>query len=234
MTGNRAPSRKPWHQRLLSLGEESYRDFYAPLIPSLASEVLIGVRMPLLRAFAEDLKKMGLREEFLADLPHFYYEENMLHALFLSGEKDVEAAIDGVNRFLPYVDNWAVCDSLRPVLFRTHRREILPWVKKWTESGHPYTCRFGIEMLMLHFLGEDFQPWMMRRVARIRSEEYYVNMMVAWYFATALAEQEEKTRPYLEGEALSPFCRRKAIQKALESKRIGREQKAWLRNLQKK
>jgi 3-methyladenine DNA glycosylase AlkD len=225
---------KPWQEKLLEMGEENYRKFYVSLLPDTDPETVIGVRMPVLRAFAREMEKAGEKDGFLAAVPHDYYEENLLHVIFLSSEKNAERAICGVNEFLPYVDNWAVCDSLRPAVFRKRRDLLLEWVKVWMKDPHPFTCRFGVEMLMLHFLGEDFHEWMPSAVAEIRREEYYVNMMVAWYFATALAVREKEVRQYFEGDALSPFCRRMAIRKALESRRIKPQVKVWLRSLEKK
>ena len=225
---------KPWQKKLMEMGEGDYRNFYASLLPNLDPETIIGVRMPTLRRFAREMEKAGLKEFFLASVPHDYYEENLLHVIFLSREKNVDRAISGVNDFLPYVDNWAVCDSLRPAVFRKHRDLLLGWVKTWMKDPRPFICRFGVEMLMLHFLEEGFEAWMPSAVGEIRSEEYYVNMMVAWYFATALAVREKNVWQYFDGDALSPFCRRMAIRKALESRRIAPEVKTRLRSLGKK
>ena len=221
----------PWQKELLHLGEASYRAFYIRLLPGFPEDRIIGVRMPRLRAYAKEMEKRGLREDFLKHLPHDFYEENLLHDIFLSGEKDVERVFTRVDAFLPYVDNWAVCDSLRPRIFSRHHAELLPWVEKWMASEKPFVCRFGVEMLMLHFLGEDFQASMPQRVAGIRSKCYYVNMIVAWYFATALALREESVWEYFEGDAMDPVCRGLAIRKALESRRCTAAQKKRLRAL---
>ncbi|MBP3938549.1 MAG: DNA alkylation repair protein, partial [Clostridia bacterium] len=166
--------------------------------------------------------------------PHKYYEENNLHAFMISSLKDFDETVERLNVFLPFVDNWATCDMMRPVSFKNHHRELLCEIEKWIESDKPYTVRFGIEMLMVHFLDEDFNVSYPQKVAEICSDEYYVRMMVAWYFATALAFQYEKILPFIENKKLEPWTHNKAIQKAVESYRITAEQKEYLKKLKVK
>ena len=219
---------------LFRLQDAKYRDFLSKLIPTIPQEKVIGVRTSALRAMA---KQVGKREDigaFLEDLPHTYFDENQLHAFILSERKDFAACLSAVDRFLPYVDNWATCDQLSPKVFRKHKPELLASVRKWIASGETYTVRFGVGMLMEHFLDDDFDPVYLETVAAIRSEEYYVHMMVAWYFATALAKQYESALPFLERQRLDPWTHNKTIQKAVESYRITPEQKAFLRGLKVK
>ena len=194
----------------------------------------IGVRTPELRKLAKELAKREDIREFLNDLPHQYFDENQLHAFILSGEKDFEKCMEDLERFLPYVDNWATCDQTSPKVFRKHRKELLDAIRRWIESDHPYTVRFAIKMLMEHFLDEDFDPAYPEMVAEVRSEEYYIRMMIAWYFATALAKQYEAVLPYLEQKKLDVWTHNKTIQKAVESYRITEEQKIYLKSLKRK
>lgn len=219
---------------LFRLQDEKYRDFLSKLIPSVPPEKVIGVRTPALRAMAKQLAKREDVDAFLDELPHTYFDENQLHAFILSEMKDYAACLSAVDRFLPYVDNWATCDQLSPKVFRKHKPELLVSVRKWIASGETYTVRFGVGMLMEHFLDDDFDPAYLETVAAIRSEEYYVRMMVAWYFATALAKQYEAALPFLERQRLDPWTHNKTIQKAVESYRITSEQKAYLRGLKVK
>lgn len=218
-------------ERLFALRDEKYAEFQAKLTPTLPKESFIGVRLPQLRKLAaEFMKEEGCRE-FLNSLPHDYYDENLMHSVILERSRKFEDAVEGVRAFLPYVDNWAVCDSLRPKVFAKHKKELLPLAMEWVASPETYTCRFGIDMLMTHFLDGDFEPEYPELVSTVRSEEYYVNMMVAWYFATALAKQWDAVIPYIEQRRLSPWTHRKAIQKAIESFRITEKQKEYLRGL---
>ena len=194
-------------------------------------EAIIGVRTPELRKLAKQLAASGEAEAFLQELPHRYFEENQLHAFLISEEKDMERCIREVNRFLPYVDNWATCDQLSPKVFRKYLWALLPEIWKWIRSDKTYTIRFAVGMLMQHFMDKGFEPTYPTMVAAIRSEEYYVNMMVAWYFATALAKHYRVVLPYLEDRRLDPWTHNKAIQKALESYRIPQEQKEYLKSL---
>lgn len=208
-----------------------YRDFQAKLLPTLNPQTIIGVRTPFLRAMAKSLCKENDFAEFLNALPHKYFDENQLHAFLISEIKDFALCIEELNRFLPFVDNWATCDQMSPKVFGKHKAELLEQAKIWLSSPEPYTVRFAVGMLMQYFLDEDFAPEYPKMVLTIRSEEYYVKMMVAWYFATALAKQYEAIIPFLEQQSLEPWTHNKAIQKALESYRISDEQKRYLRTL---
>ena len=220
--------------KLFSLQDTAYRDFQVKLIPGMDAQKEIGVRTPELRKLSKELAKREDIREFLNDLPHQYFDENQLHAFILSGEKDFEKCMEDLERFLPYVDNWATCDQTSPKVFRKHRKELLDAIRRWIESDHPYTVRFAIKMLMEHFLDEDFDPAYPEMVAEVRSEEYYIRMMIAWYFATALAKQYEAVLPYLEQKKLDVWTHNKTIQKAVESYRITEEQKIYLKSLKRK
>lgn len=216
---------------LFSLQDKKYGEFQSKLIPTVDPETVIGVRTPELRKFAKQLVKRDDTADFLNDLPHRYFEENQLHAFILSEMKDFPACMREVCRFLPFVDNWATCDQMSPKVFRKHRPELSEKIKTWLDSGETYTIRFAIGMLMEHFLDEDFDPEYPDLAAGIRSDEYYVNMMTAWYFATALAKQYDRILPYLENHCLDPWTHNKTIQKAVESYRITDEQKDYLKKL---
>ena len=219
---------------LFAMQDEKYRDFQVKLIPSAEPDTVIGVRTPQLRKYAGQLLKREDVSAFLDDLPHSYFDENQLHAFIISGIKDYERCINEVIRFLPYVDNWATCDQMSPKIFKKHRKELLENVELWLSSKETYTVRFGIGMLMEHFLDEDYDTKYPEMVAAVRSEEYYINMMIAWYFATALAKQYETVIPFIENKRLSDWTHNKAIQKAVESYRITQEQKDYLRGLKVK
>jgi len=216
---------------LFALADGAYAAFQAKLTPTIAPEMFIGVRLPALRQFAKEFSKTPACAAFLNTLPHTFYDENLLHSILLERERDYGKALAGAERFLPYVDNWAVCDTLRPKVFAGHRDELLPAVRRWIASAQPYTCRFGIDMLMTHYLDDDFKPEFLEWPAAVESEEYYVRMMVAWYYATALAKQWDAAIPYLEQRRLPEWTHRKAIQKACESFRITPEQKNYLKGL---
>lgn len=218
-------------EKLFSLQAFKYGDFQAKLMPTIARETVIGVRTPALRKYAKKLAKEENVSEFLQDLPHQYFEENQLHAFIICEQKNYEECIKELNLFLPYVDNWATCDQMSPKVFRKHHGELLEQIKIWMNSDQTYTVRYGIGMLMAHFLEEDFDIQYAEMVADIRSEEYYVNMMIAWYFATALAKQYETIVPFIEKRRLDNWTHRKAIQKAVESYRITKEQKEYLKGL---
>ncbi|MDD7412736.1 MAG: DNA alkylation repair protein [Eubacteriales bacterium] len=217
--------------RLRQRADEGYRAFHMRLVPNVEPARILGVRVPEVRALARSLAGTPEAETFLRELPHEYYEENNLHAFLLERERDYGALIEGLNRFLPFVDNWATCDSLSPALFKKHPDGLPEQALQWMQSDQTYTVRFGIGVLMRYYLDEGFRPEYAERVAAVRSEEYYVRMMVAWYFATALAAREEDVLPYLTGRRLDPWTHRKAIQKAIESNRITPERKQFLRTL---
>ncbi|MBP5239292.1 MAG: DNA alkylation repair protein [Oscillospiraceae bacterium] len=218
-------------KELFRLQDVQYGDFQAKLIPNIPPETIIGVRTPALRELAKQLGKQEETEEFLRRLPQRYFDENQLHAFILSGQKDYGRCMDEVCRFLPYVDNWATCDQMSPKVFRKHRPELLEQIREWIASGETYTVRFAVGMLMEHFLDEDFDPAYPEMVAGIHSEEYYVNMMIAWYFATALAKQYDAVFPYIGNRRLDDWTHQKTIQKAVESNRIPEERKAVLKSL---
>ncbi len=218
-------------RELFRMQDETYRDFQVKLIPTVAPERIIGVRTPDVRNYARQLLRDGQEKQFLETLPHRYFDENQLHAFLLSGMKDYGMCMDSVCRFLPFVDNWATCDQLSPAVFRKHRQELLEKIREWLASKETYTVRFGIGMLMQHFLDADFDPAFPELVKEVRSDEYYVNMMIAWYFATALAKQYETILPYLTEHRLDSWTHNKTIQKAVESRRITDAQKTDLRAL---
>lgn len=218
---------------LFALRDERYRDFQARLIPTLAPETMIGVRTPALRALAKELAKDGGAEDFLNALPHRWFDENQLHAFLISGMRDYGRCMEELQRFLPRVDNWATCDQMSPKVFKKHRPELLEAIRPWLASGETYTVRFAVGMLMEHFLDEDFDPRFPEAVAALRSEEYYVRMMEAWYFATALAKQYDAVLPFLEEGRLDARTHNKTIQKAVESCRIPDARKAYLKTLRR-
>ncbi len=219
--------------RLFELRDETYGDFQSRLTPGIPREHFIGVRVPLARKLAKELYREAETVSFLKILPHKYYDENMLHGLIISEIKDYNECISAVDAFLPYVDNWAVCDIMSPKIFKKHRQELLIKTEEWMKSGETYTVRFGMEMLMTHFLDEDFRPDYLKIPAEIRSSEYYVKMMQAWFFATALAKQWDDAVICLERNLLDEWTHNKTIQKAAESFRITAEQKAYLKTLKK-
>ena len=213
---------------LFSAQDPDYRDFQARLIPNIPKETIIGVRTPELRRVAREMTET---EVFLNSLPHRYFEENQVHAFLLERCRDYDETIALVEKFLPYVDNWATCDQLSPKVFRKHRAELLDRIPGWLHSEHAYTVRFGIGMLMRHYLDEDFSPEYLSWVSSVRREEYYIRMMIAWYFATALAKRYDDAIPYLTQKRLEPWVHNKTIQKAAESYRVSNDQKAYLKTL---
>lgn len=214
---------------LLNLQDEGYKTFHSALMPTVPAEKIIGVRTPALRKYAKTFAKMKEMPEFLKDLPHRYYEEDNLHAFILCEMKDLESCLKELERFLPYIDNWATCDMLRPKVFKKNRENLLPFVRKWLASKETYTVRFAIGMLLSYFLDDEFKPEYLQWVASVSSEEYYVQMMQAWYFATALAKQWDSVIPFIEQKRLPRWVHNKAIQKSVESYRITPEQKEYLR-----
>ena len=221
--------RMDYVKELHELQDEKYREFQSKLIPGIDSETMIGVRTPELRKLAKSLVKEEDVEEFLRDLPHKWFEENQLHAFLLSEMKDYDECVREVDLFLPYVDNWATCDQMSPKVFKKNKTKLLKQIKKWIRSKETYTIRFGIGMLLAHFLDDDFDPGHLDIVARIRSEEYYVNMMRAWYFATAIAKQYEAALPFIEQRKLDTWTHNKTIQKAVESYSVSDENKEYLK-----
>ncbi len=218
-------------RRLFELQDLKYKDFSSKLMPTVNPETVIGVRTPDLRKLAKEYSKAPEAMEFLKILPHRYYEENNLHGFLIETIKDYDAAIDAVDAFLPYIDNWATCDLMSPKVFKKHLPELFEKIRVWLKSDKTYTVRFGIGMLMSFYLDEHFKPEMLKLAADIRSDEYYINMMIAWYFATALAKQCDAALPYIQNQRLEKWTHNKAIQKAIESYRISDETKAYLRTL---
>lgn len=218
-------------EKLLENREDAYADFQYKLTPGLAREDFIGVRTPILRKYAKELSKNAVCEEFLDQLPHRYFEENQLHGFLISLMKDFDACILRLEQFLPYINNWATCDQTSPVVFKKNKEKLLPYIRKWISSNHTYTIRFAIGMLMQHYLDEDFREEYLDLVTSVRSEEYYVNMEIAWYMATALAKQWDATIPYIERRAMDGWTHNKTIQKARESYRIKAEDKEYLKTL---
>lgn len=220
-------------KELFELQDISYGDFQAKLVPNIPRELLIGVRVPEARKLAKRLAKEPEASEFLKDLPHKYYDENILHALLISEMKDYDACIVAIDEYLPYIDNWAVCDILSPKIFKEHKTSLLEKIKEWSASDETYTCRFGLEMLMSYFLDNDFKPDYLEITTSVHSEEYYVRMMIAWFFATALAKQWDASIKYIEDNRLDTWTHNKAIQKAKASRRITPKQKEYLKALKR-
>lgn len=218
-------------EQLFELKDEKYKDFHKKLIPTVDENTVIGIRTPVLRKFAKEFSASPEAETFIKALPHQYYEENNLHGFLIEREKDYDKCISLLDEFLPYIDNWATCDLISPKVFAKHKGELIEKIKEWMASDRTYTIRFGMEMLMTHYLDEDFKPEYLDMVASVRSEEYYVNMMIAWFFATALAKQYAASLPYIENQRMDRWTHNKTIQKSIESYRISAEQKQYLRSL---
>lgn len=218
-------------EELIKLKDENNAAFQAKLTPTIEKEKFLGIKVPVLRKLAKEIEKTDECESFIKALPHEYYDENMLHSILLAHRKPFDESVNEVEAFLPYIDNWAVCDTLKPKAFEKAKDELLLYIKKWVASKETYTIRFGVSMLMTHFLDKDFKEELLDIPAAIESDEYYVKMMVAWFFATALAKQWECTVPYIEKHILPDWTHQKAIQKARESYRISEEQKAYLKSL---
>lgn len=218
-------------KRLFDESDAEYRQFLSKLMPTVEKERIIGVRSPYVKRIAKDCIRSQTAEFFTETLPHYYYEENNLHGYIISECKDFKKALDMTNTFLPYVDNWATCDLLSPKIFARDKKELYTEILSWISSNHTYTVRFGIKMLMAHFLNDTFSLSHLNLVSSIQNDEYYVKMMKAWYFATALAKQWDKTVAFIEEGHLEKWENNKAIQKALESLRITEERKIYLRNL---
>lgn len=218
-------------KELFNLQDKKYRDFQIKLIPTVDPENIIGVRTPELRGLAKRLVKENNYISFLEDLPHKYFDENQLHAFIISELKNYDLCISYINKFLPYIDNWATCDQMSPKVFKKHHDKLIESIKAWIKSKNTYTIRFGIGMLMQHFLDEDYKKEYLKLVLNIKSNEYYVNMMRAWFFATALAKEYDETITYIGNKKLDTWTHNKTIQKSIESYRITNEQKEYLKSL---
>ncbi len=219
-------------QRLFEMQDEEYRDFTSKLIPNISPDTMMGIRLPHIKKLARELYKGGEYVDFINDLPHAYFEEYHLHSFIISQIKDIDACISEIDKLLPYIDNWSVCDSLRPKCFAKNKEKALDFIKKCLDSDHTYTMRFAIEMLMVYFLDGDFKSEYLDLVTNVDGEDYYLKMMVAWYFATALAKQYDITLPYIENQAIKDkWTHNKAIQKALESYRVSEDKKVYLKAL---
>ena len=219
------------YERLAACGDEQYRDFQSKLVPNIPKETVLGVRTPDMRRIAREIRGTEEADAFLLELPHRYYEENQVHFFLIAMIKDFDRCVQAVENFLPYVDCWPVCDSSSPKVFTKNHEKLLPLIRKWIGSDHVYTVRFGIRMLMNEFLGDDFKPEYLAWVAGVQGEDYYIRMMVAWYFATALAKQYDESVVYIEKRRLEPWTHKKAIQKAVESFRVTEAHKEYLKML---
>lgn len=219
------------YEKLIAVRDDAYRELQRKLVPNIPPETIVGVRTPDLRRIAKDVFTSAERDAFLNDLPHRYYEENLIHFFVLSMIRDFDACVRGVEAFLPYVDCWPVSDQATPKTFRKNHEKLLPYIQKWIASEHVYTARFGIRMLMNEFLDADFKEEYLALVAAKQGEDYYLKMMIAWYFATALAKRYDETVPYLINRRLDEWTRRKTIQKAIESFRVTDAHKEYLRSL---
>ncbi len=217
-------------EKLFEMQDLSYRDFHSALMPSVRKDLVIGVRTPALRLFAKSMKSSRERELFLSTLPHKYYEENNLHAFLIEQEKDMRQCLVLLDEFLPYVDNWATCDMMNPKVLGKDKKTLLAKIHEWMSSSETYTVRYGLRMLMVHFLDEDFCEEYLELAAGIRSQEYYVNMMIAWFFATALTKQYDCAIKFIERKKLPVFCHNKAISKACESFCVPEDRKMYIKS----
>lgn len=218
-------------ERLAESGSGKYRDFQSKLVPGIPKETILGVKTPDMRKIAKEIMGTREAEAFLAELPHRYYEENLVHFFLIAMIRDFDECAKAVEIFLPYVDCWPVCDQSSPKVFSKNHEKLLPLIRKWIGSEHVYTVRFGIRMLMNEFLGDDFRPEYLEWVAGIPGEDYYIRMMIAWYFATALAKRYDESVVYFENRRLDPWTHKKAIQKAVESFRVSDGHKDYLKTL---
>ena len=210
------------------MAEEEYKEFSSKLMPTVEKSKIIGIRTPILRKYAKSLNEY---EDFLNELPHEYFEENNLHAFLIEREQNFDKCIEKINIFLPYVDNWATCDSMRPKVLKKEPEKLLKHIKRWLISKDVYAVRYGINLLMTFYLDDNFDGKYLEMVSAVKSDQYYINMMRAWYFATALAKQYEHTLPYIENKKLDVWTHNKTIQKAIESLRITDQQKKYLKTL---
>lgn len=218
-------------ENLKKLSDAEYRLFHLKLMPTVEPDTVLGVRVPLIRNFAKEFLRTDMCREFIENLPHTFYEENNLHTALLYNITDFNKLMGYIEAFLPHINNWATCDMPLPKAFKTHKRELLPYIKKWLRSKHIYTVRFAVKVLMDLFLDEDFSSKYLEWVANIKSNEYYINMMCAWYFATALYKRPLETMPFIEAKCLPKFTHNKAISKSIESNRIPSAAKAYLKTL---
>ena len=219
------------YEELCKYKDDKYRDFQSNLVPNISKDTILGVRTPDMRKITKDMFGTEEGNKFLKKLPHKYYEENLVHFFMIANIKDFDECVKETERFLPYIDCWPVCDQSSPKAFKKKHDKLLPLIKKWIASDHVYTARFGMRMLMNEFLGDDFKPEYLKWVASKKGEDYYLKMMIAWYFATALAKQYDATIPYFEKHVLDDWCHKKAIQKAVESFRVTDEHKEYLKSL---
>lgn len=219
---------------LFEMQDIEYRQFQIKLVPTVAPDSVIGIRTPILRKYAKEISKDSESDKFLSVLPHKYFEENNLHAFLIESKKDFNEAVTLIDKFLPYIDNWATCDGMSPPILKHHRDLLIPYIYKWLASSDTYAVRFGILCLMRYYLDDSFEPEYMERVSKIKSDEYYINMMISWYFATALAKQYNDAVSYLENESLPTWVHNKTIQKAVESFRIPKDKKEYLKTLKKR
>lgn len=223
----------PIQERLFTFQDTDYKAFNKTLLPTVDEHTMIGIRMPVLKKFAKEFFRTEPEcvADFMNSLPHQYFEENNLHAFFIENISDFDTAIKETERFLPFIDNWATCDSFAPRIFKKYPDAVYQKILQWIQSDHPYTVRYAIGLLLSNYLDEQFRPEMLELVSGVRSNEYYINMMIAWYFSFALIKQYDKAIPYIEKKILDPFTHRKTIQKAVESRRISVEIKAYLKTL---
>jgi 3-methyladenine DNA glycosylase AlkD len=217
------------YERLLSNKDEKYKDFQSKLVPNIDKETIIGVRTPQIREIAKNVFGTQEADTFIQVLPHQYYEENLIHFFIISKIKNFDECVKEVEKFLPYIDCWPVCDQASPLVFKKNHDKLLPLIKKWIKSNHVYTARFGIRMLMNEFLNDDFKEEYLELVSSKKGNDYYLKMMIAWFFATALAKQYDATIKYIENRCLDPWIHQKTIQKAIESYRVSDEHKEYLK-----
>ena len=217
------------YERLLSYQDKTYKEFQSKLVPNIDKETIIGVRTPQIRSIVKEIFGTEEANIFLKTLPHQYYEENLVHIFLVSKIKDYDECVKEIERFLPYIDCWPVCDQATPLVFKKNHDKLLPYIKKWIKSNKVYTARFGIRMLMNEFLNDDFKEKYLELVSSKKGEDYYLKMMIAWFFATALAKQYNATIKYIENKCLDPWIHKKTIQKAIESYRVSDEHKEYLK-----
>ena len=218
------------YEKLLTVKDDEYREFQVKLVPNISPDSILGVRTPDMRKIAKEVSQSDERDSFLKELPHKYYEENLVHFFIISTIKDFDECIAAVETFLPYIDCWPVSDQSSPKVFKKNHNKLLPYIRKWIASDHVYTARFGIRMLMNEYLGDDFKEEYLELAASNKGEEYYLKMMVAWYFATALAKRYDESVKYIEERKLDEWVHKKAIQKAVESYRVSDEHKQYLKS----